>query len=191
MTRPNAFTMDHLSWKPWLETVDEGEPTEEQLELLNKVVPSPDSRRYYATLAHDAPVLRERTGLFNAIMYGPRGLSRAERELATVAASRFNGCIYCTSVHARAYVNLTKSSENMQRLLDEGVYAPWPEREEAIINFAVRLTDTPHAMTAADLRPLRCAGLTDLEILDLTHAVAMFANANRLMQTLGEPEIKE
>ena len=29
--------------------------------------------------------------------------------------------------------------------------------------------------------------MNDLEILDLTNAAAMFANANRLMQTLGEP----
>ena len=33
---------------------------------------------------------------------------------------------------------------------------------------------------------MRAQGLSDLEILDLTHAVAMFAWANRLMQTLGE-----
>jgi alkylhydroperoxidase family enzyme len=32
------------------------------------------------------------------------------------------------------------------------------------------------------------AGLSDLEILDITHATAMFAWANRLMQTLGEGE---
>ena len=41
-------------------------------------------------------------------------------------------------------------------------------------------------MGAADLAPLRRAGLSDLEILDVTHATAMFAWANRLMQTLGE-----
>jgi alkylhydroperoxidase family enzyme len=34
---------------------------------------------------------------------------------------------------------------------------------------------------------LRAAGLDDLEILDLIHSVAMFANANRLMLTLGDP----
>jgi alkylhydroperoxidase family enzyme len=32
---------------------------------------------------------------------------------------------------------------------------------------------------------LRAAGLSDLEVLDLIHAIAMFANANRLMQSLG------
>ena len=42
-------------------------------------------------------------------------------------------------------------------------------------------------MQAADLAPLRAAGLTDADIHDLIHATAMFANANRLMQTLGEP----
>jgi alkylhydroperoxidase family enzyme len=44
-------------------------------------------------------------------------------------------------------------------------------------------------MVPADLVPLRAVGMEDLEIHDLIHAAAMFANANRLMQTLGEPII--
>ena len=44
-------------------------------------------------------------------------------------------------------------------------------------------------MTAADLVPLREAGFSDLEILDITYASAMFAWANRLMQTLGQGEL--
>jgi alkylhydroperoxidase family enzyme len=39
----------------------------------------------------------------------------------------------------------------------------------------------------SELAALRRIGLTDLEILDLTNAVVMFAWANRLMQTLGDP----
>jgi alkylhydroperoxidase family enzyme len=42
-------------------------------------------------------------------------------------------------------------------------------------------------VTPTDLKPLRAVGMDDLQIHDLIHAVAMFANANRLMQTLGEP----
>jgi alkylhydroperoxidase family enzyme len=33
---------------------------------------------------------------------------------------------------------------------------------------------------------LRAAGLGDQEILDATHVIAMFAWANRLLETLGE-----
>jgi uncharacterized peroxidase-related enzyme len=51
----------------------------------------------------------------------------------------------------------------------------------------VKLTRAPQSLGPADLAPLRQVGLTDGEILDLTHVVAMFAWANRLLQTLGEP----
>ncbi len=76
----------------------------------------------------------------------------------------------------------------MQHLLDEGPEAETEPRRRAIAAYAEKLTREPGAVSAADLAPLRAAGLDDLEILDLTHAVAMFANANRLMQSLSESE---
>jgi uncharacterized peroxidase-related enzyme len=60
------------------------------------------------------------------------------------------------------------------------------ERGRAVVDFAVKVTRDPAALTAADLAPLRRAGLTDAEILDVIHAAGMFAWANRLMQTLGQ-----
>lgn len=40
--------------------------------------------------------------------------------------------------------------------------------------------------SAEDIELLRGVGLDDVEIIDLLHAVAIFAWANRLMQNLGE-----
>jgi len=188
-TPRSRFTLNVLRWQPWLETVDDVGATPEQAALVEAVVPSPESRPYYALLAHDVPALRERTALFNAVMYGHGGARRADRELAAVATSLVNGCRYCTSVHARRYVQLTKAAEPMQRLLDEGVDTELGERERAIVDYAARLTRDPAGMTAADLVPLREAGFSDLEILDITYASAMFAWANRLMQTLGQGEL--
>ena len=42
-------------------------------------------------------------------------------------------------------------------------------------------------MDAQAIQRLRDVGLTDAEILDLMHSVAIFAWANRLMLNLGEP----
>jgi uncharacterized peroxidase-related enzyme len=39
-------------------------------------------------------VLRESMGLYRAIMFGPSGLSRQERELLAVVVSRENDCHY-------------------------------------------------------------------------------------------------
>jgi len=184
--RSTPFTMDVLRWQPWLETIDETGATPEQTALVDKVSPIPAGRPYYALLAHDLPALRERTALFNAVMYGRGGATRSERELASVAASLVNGCGYCTSVHARRYAELTKDTATTQRLLDEGLETALGERERVVVDYAVKLTREPAGMTAADLAPLRRVGLSDAEILDLGHATAMFAWANRLMQTLGE-----
>jgi uncharacterized peroxidase-related enzyme len=142
---------------------------------------------YYLLLVHNAELLYQRSLLFNAVMYGREGLPRAERELATVAVSRINGCPYCASVHARLFVQLTKQPDVIYRLYEQGVGAEQPPRLRALVDFAARLTDAPDALNGVDLLPLRQNGLSDLEILDLIHAVAMFAWANRLMQTLGEP----
>jgi len=183
------FTHGELDWQPWLAPVDLDAATEEQRAAL-KITPSNRAVGAYSlVLAHDPEALEQRSPLYNAIMFGPRGLPRAERELGAVVASRINGCAYCASVHAKRFTELTKAPEVMQRIQQDGTAATLEPRQKAIVDYAAKLTRDPAAITPADAAPLRAQGLTDLEILDLTHAVAMFAWANRLMQTLGEATI--
>jgi len=89
-------------------------------------------------------------------------------------------------VHALRFNQLAKQPEVMERIQRDGVEAKLEPRLQAVLDYAAKLTRDPAAITPADAAPLRAQGLSDLEILDLTHAVAMFAWANRLMQTLGE-----
>lgn len=187
MAEKPKFTADPVDWRAWLDPIALETATPDQIAVLEESTPTAKTSPYYLLLVRDVDVLRERSRLYNAIMYGPRGLPRADRELAAVAVSRVNGCVYCASVHIQRYIQLTKRPEIMQRLIDEGVEAELPPRERAIVDFAIKLTRTPPTLTTDDLKPLRQLGLTDQEILDLTHATAMFAWANRLMQTLGEP----
>jgi uncharacterized peroxidase-related enzyme len=182
MTR---FTMEDVQWQPRIPPVDANSATPQQLTALDACPPAQRRSTYFLTLVQDPASLGERGALFSSVMYAPRGLPRAERELATAVVSMVNGCIYCTSVHARRFAELTREPEAMQRLLDEGLGTELPPRRRTIADFAARLTADPAAIGAADLAPLRAAGLGDLEVLDLIHAIAMFANANRLMQSLG------
>ncbi len=183
------FTLEAVEWDAWLAPVKAETATPAQRAALDA---SPQaSSPYFLTLAHDVDSLAQRSPLFHSVMYVPRGLKRAERELATVVVSIINGCVYCSSVHARRFVELTKQPEVIRALYDQGLDTPLPPRLRAIVDYAAKLTRAPAAMTVADLKPLREVGMDDLEILDLTHAAAMFANANRLMQTLGEPVVPE
>ena len=133
----------------------------------------------------DEEKLLERSQAFNAIMYAPGGLSRAEREVAATAVSRSNGCVYCASVHAQRFEQLAKRNDVMAQLFDEPDTAGTNARERAIIQASLALTRTPGSFGKQNLQPLRDAGLSDLEILDMLHSAALFGWANRLMLNLG------
>lgn len=60
--------------------------------------------------------LGERGALFTIVMYAEGGLLRAERELATAVVSMANGCVFCCSVHARRFVELTGEEAAMRRI---------------------------------------------------------------------------
>jgi len=181
------FTHGELDWRPWITPLDLDTATAAQRSAL-KITPSNRAVDAYSlVLAHDAEALEQRSPLYNGIMFGAKGLPRADRELGAVAASRINGCSYCASVHARRFTELTRAPEVMERIQADGAEAALDPRRRAILDYSTKLTRDPAAIGPADAEPLRAQGLGDLEILDLTHAVAMFAWANRLMQTLGEP----
>lgn len=184
--RPGPYTLDEVGWTPRLAPVDPATATPQQLLALDNCPPGVRRSTYFLTLALDPASLAERGALFDRVMYAPGGLPRAERELATAITSMVNGCVYCTSVHARRFVELTKEAATMRRLLEDGFDAPLDPRRRAIVGFAARLTGRPGAVAAADLHELEARGIEDMALLDLAHAVAMFANANRLMLALGD-----
>jgi uncharacterized peroxidase-related enzyme len=185
------FSIVPFDWQPWTATIAEIDASPEQWAVLDEVVPTKKSNPYYLLLAHDPEALRQRTGLFDGIMQGEVGGPKSDRELAAVATSRVNGCVYCAAIHARAYDRMTHDTEQIQRILDEGVDTPLRERERAIVDLAVKLTEDPASFSASDLEPLRALDYSDLEILDVANGAAIFAWANRLLQTLGESKIAE
>ena len=183
----HAFTMDTLGWRAWLPIVDLASATPEQIAVLEESHPQAKVSEYYRTLVHQPEILRQRSSAFNAIMYASGGLPRAERELAATVVSRVNGCVYCASVHAQRFEQLAKRRDVIEQVFEDPLAAGTNDRERAIVRFAVELTASPGNVGGGSIHALRQAGLAPLEIVDLIHAVAIFAWANRLMQNLGEP----
>jgi len=187
--RIKGFTSETLGWKAWLPVLALDEATPRQLEVLKASHSKATSSDYYMTLIRQPEILEQRSIVFNAIMYAPGGLSRAERELASTVVSRVNGCVYCGSVHAQRFEQLAKRNDVIAQVFEEPEAAGTSVRERAIVQASIALTRDPAGFGAEQLAPLRAAGLSSLEILDLLHAIAIFAWANRLMQNLGEPTI--
>lgn len=188
MSEPvTEFTTSIPFWSPRVTPVDLDEATEEQLDAM-KVTPSDTGvSEYVLVLAHDPKTLKERTPLFNGIMYSRGGLSRPETELGAVAASVVNRCIYCAAVHASRFNELTGDGSVIESVFGDGEYADLDPRQKAILSFATKLSKCPSEAEKADVELLIENGLAMDEILDLVLSTSLFGWANRLMHVLGDP----
>ncbi|APZ54861.1 peroxidase-related enzyme [Salipiger abyssi] len=187
----HKFTRKVPHWQPRVTPVDLQEATEEQLDALQVTPSNTKVSDYVLTLAHDVESLKVRSPLFNAIMYDPGGMSRAERELGAIGASMVNRCIYCAAVHADRHAKLEKDTAVTDELFAKGEKADLSPRNRAIFDFARKLSESPVDAAPEDMAKLREAGLSDEEILDLILSAALFGWANRLMHVLGDPVRQE
>ncbi|OLT52018.1 hypothetical protein BJF89_06300 [Corynebacterium sp. CNJ-954] len=188
--RPTRFVSHSLGWQPWVPPVEEKDLTDRQRTAL--VDPMRAKSAYFRLLAHDPDALEARTLTDKDIFYNVTdGAGRAEREISAAVTSRYNGCVYCASVHTgRALQESTGREDDIQRLCDDGVDAdlgsePW----NAIAAASVALTSTPVSFGVDHVRRLRAAGLDDGSVIDVINGAAFFNWANRLMLSLGEPEL--
>ena len=144
--RIGGFTSETLGWKAWLPVVDldarhagpDGGAREQPSEGQDL--------RLLPLLVHQPRILDERSIAFNAIMYAPGGLSRAERELASAVVSRVNGCVYCASVHAQRFEQLAKRNDVICQVFADPSGAGTNARERAIVQMAIDLTNAPDAL---------------------------------------------
>ncbi|MCH8298284.1 MAG: peroxidase-related enzyme [Chloroflexi bacterium] len=190
------FTTVVPFWKPRVTPVELEKATDEQLEAMKVTVSNTKIGEYTLVLALDPETLKERTPLFNGIMYSQGGLSRAETELGAVAASVVNQCIYCAAVHSNRYNQLTKDETVMDSIFastkntDGGNAAGDADigpRQKALLNFATKLSKCPSEAGKEDVERLVEHGLGMEEVLDLVLSASLFGWANRLMHVLGDP----
>ncbi len=181
------FTTVVPHWQPRVTPVELHNATDEQLDAMKVTVSNTKIGEYTLVLALDPETLQQRTPLFNGIMYGRGGLSRADTELSAVAASVVNQCIYCAAVHANRYNDLTKDESLTESIFAGSVDAETEPRINALLEFATKLSQCPSEATRADVERLIENGLSMGEVLDLVLSASLFGWANRLMHVLGDP----
>ena len=189
--RPELFQQGGLGWVPWIAPVAEADLGDDQRDAL--IEAGRAKNPYFRLLARDPAALKARTLTdFDIFFNTTDGLGRAERELAATAASRLNGCLFCASVHADRATEESGRRDVVQRLLDEGIGTTsrlGDQVWDAVVDASVALTLTPQSFGVAHVEQLRAAGLEDGDIIDALSCAAFFNWANRLMLSLGEPEV--
>ncbi len=126
---------------------------------------------------------------FYGALGGPGVLSKLRREYIATAVSAENGCAHCTQLHGGFLRALGADPTLVHRLASDPAAAPLPPADRAIVDYALKLTRAPRAMTRADVEALRGHRLSDAEIFEIALTTAYFNYTNRVAEGLGvEPE---
>jgi uncharacterized peroxidase-related enzyme len=129
--------------------------------------------------------LRHHLDLYMSLMFGPGGLTRRQRELVAVAVSQANRCAYCVAHHAEALGRYVRDEAQLDALRVSALQPFLPRADRALVEYAIKVTGTPHEASESDLAALREADLADEDILLLNLIVAYFNFVNRVALGLG------
>ncbi|WP_096701579.1 peroxidase-related enzyme [Magnetospirillum sp. 15-1] len=112
------------------------------------------------------------------------GLSKLEREMIAVVVSSANRCYYCLVAHGQALRQLSDDPQLGEMLVMNYRVAELSIRQRTMLDYAWKLTKTPHDIAEADRAALREAGFSDADIFDITDTAAFFNYTNRMAHGL-------
>ena len=122
---------------------------------------------------------------FELLMQPTPGLGKAEREMISVAVSMQNQCLYCLTAHGFAVRALLKDPVKGDRVTLDYKRAGLSDRQEAMLDYAVKVTLDPASCSEEDVQLLRSHGYGDEDIWDIIEVAAMFNFTNRLASATG------
>lgn len=170
----------------WIRVVDESKADEKLLKAYQNAKGSRGKLSNILTVhSLNPPALQAHMDLYMAIMFGQSGLSREEREMIAVVVSSVDQCPYCINHHAAALDHYWNDEDKLKSFIDDYRTIELSPKMKAILDYAFKLTTTPHAMVEADIESLRACDLGDEDVLTINLIASYFNFVNRIALGLG------
>lgn len=134
----------------------------------------------FLTLAHRPDEFRAFFAYHDALMDKPGNLTKAEREMIVVATSNVNQCQYCVIAHGAILRIRAKNPLIADQVATNYRKADITDRQKAMLDFAMKVSQTAHLAGEADFETLKTHGFTEDDIWDIAGISAFFGMSNRL-----------
>ena len=133
----------------------------------------------FSAMAHRPEQFRAFFGYYDALHEGS-SLAPEEIEMLIVAVSGTNDCYYCIVAHGALLRIFAEAPLLADQIAANHRIADVSEAHRAMLDFAVKLTESPGRVDDTDLERLREAGFSEAEIWDISSVVAYYNLANRM-----------
>jgi len=140
----------------------------------------------FIALAHRPAEFRAFFAMHDALMEKrDGGLSPADREMIVVAVSADNNCQYCVAAHGAILRIRTKNPYIADQVAVNYRKADITEKQRAMLDFALKVSNDAGAIDEADFNNLRGQGYSDEDIWDIAGIAAFFGLSNRMANFLA------
>ena len=139
----------------------------------------------FLTLAHRPDQARAFFDYHDALMEKDGAVTKAEREMIVVATSAANNCLYCVVAHGAILRIRAKDPLVADQVAVNHHKADITPRQRAMLDFALKVSQTSAAVADADFEALRMHGFTDEDAWDIGAIAAFFALSNRMANLIS------
>lgn len=134
----------------------------------------------FLALAHRPDEFRAFFAYHDALMEKPGNLTKAEREMIVVATSSVNQCQYCVVAHGAILRIRAKNPLIADQVATNYRKADITPRQKAMIDFAMKVSQTAQLVGEADFDALKAHGFNEEDIWDMAAIAAFFGLSNRM-----------
>ncbi|MBP7241059.1 peroxidase-related enzyme [Amaricoccus sp.] len=134
----------------------------------------------FLALAHRPDEFRAFFAYHDALMDGPGGLTKAEREMIVVATSNANQCQYCVVAHGAILRIRAKDPHIADQVAVNWRKADLTPRQKAMLAFAMKVATRSWEIGDEDYDALKSHGFSDDDAWDVAAIAAFFGMSNRL-----------
>ncbi len=134
----------------------------------------------FLALAHRPDEFRAFFAYHDALMEKPGNLTKAEREMIVVATSNANQCQYCVIAHGAILRVRAKNPLIADQVAVNYRKADISERQKAMLDFAMKVSNAAYAVNDGDFEVLRGHGFTLEDAWDIAAIASFFALSNRM-----------
>jgi uncharacterized peroxidase-related enzyme len=171
---------------PYIKTVELNEASGELRDIYSKVVGERGKLSNILKIHSLLPnTMITHLDFYMSIMFNKAGIRRADAELIATVVSAANKCEYCVNHHAEALKSYWKDEDKVKQVAEDFRKVDLTEKQNAMLEFAEKLTLYPGEMKEDDVNGLREIGFSDEEILSITLITNYFNFVNRVANGLG------
>ncbi|SNC64343.1 Carboxymuconolactone decarboxylase family protein [Marinobacter sp. es.048] len=134
----------------------------------------------FLVLAHRPAEFRAFFDYHDALMEKDSHLTKGEREMIVVATSNLNQCQYCVVAHGAILRIREKNPEIADQVAVNYRKADITERQKAMLDFAIKVSQQAQEVCDADFEALKRHGFNDEDIWDISGIAAFFGLSNRM-----------